>query len=70
MDLRNYNITMGELLDHPQSRQVLQRHFGSLLSHPLVAASRKMSLRQVVELASNKLPKETLKTAIEELKQL
>lgn len=70
MDLKNYNITMGELLDNPQSKAVFQRRFGNLMSHPMVAMSRKMTLRQLVQMASTKLPKQTIQETLEELKNL
>lgn len=70
MDLRNYTITMGELLDNPGSRAVLQRRFGNLLSHPMVAMSRGITLRKIVEMAGNRLPKDTIMATIQELREL
>ncbi len=70
MNLRNYTITMGELLDNPQSRAVLHRRFGKLLSHPMVSMSRKMPLGKVVEMAGNRLPKDTIMATLKELQDL
>ena len=49
MDLRNNNITVGELLDNPKSRAVFQRRFGRYLKHPMVGAARSLSLAQLAD---------------------
>ena len=51
MDLRNNNITVGELLDNPKSRAVFQRRFGRYLKHPMVGAARSLSLAQLAAMA-------------------
>lgn len=70
MDLRNGQITLGELLDNPKSRAVLQRRFGTLLQHPMVAMARKMSLNNLAEMARKKLPQSTIEDTYNELKSL
>ena len=44
MDLRNRQITVGELLDNPKSKAVFQRRFGQFMKHPMVGAARSLSL--------------------------
>ena len=51
LDLRNNTITVGELLDNRASRSVFQRRFGKFMNHPLVGASRSLTLAQLVRLA-------------------
>ena len=70
MDLRNQNITVGELLDNPASRGVFQRRFGHLMKHPMVAAGRSLTLRQLAELAGAFLPQKTIQETIQELQRL
>lgn len=49
LDLRNNTITVGELLDNRASRSVFQRRFGKFMNHPLVGASRSLTLAQLAE---------------------
>lgn len=70
MDLRNQTITVGELLDNPKSKAVFQRRFGKLLQHPLVSASRSLTLKQLVEMAKVYLPPKTIQDTLRELQQL
>ena len=52
LDLRNNTITVGELLDNRASRSVFQRRFGKFMNHPLVGASRSLTLAQLAEMAA------------------
>ena len=56
LDLRNNTITVGELLDNRASRSVFQRRFGKFMNHPLVGASRSLTLAQLAEMAAVWLP--------------
>ena len=70
MDLRNQNITMGELLDNPRSRAVFQRRFGKLMQHPMVGAARTLTLRQLTEMAAVYLPPKVIQDTLRELQRL
>ncbi len=70
MDLRNQTITVGELLDNPKSKAVFQRRFGKLIQHPLVNASRSLTLKQLVEMAKVYLPPKAIQDTLRELQQL
>lgn len=70
MDLRNQTITVGELLDDPRSRAVFQRRFGKLMQHPMVAASRSLTLKQLSEMASVYLSPKIIQDTLRELQQL
>lgn len=70
MDLRNQTITVGELLDDPRSRAVFQRRFGKLMQHPMVQASRSLTLKQLAEMAGVYLPAKTIQDTLRELQQL
>ena len=70
MDLRNQNITVGELLDNPRSRAVFQRRFGKLMQHPMVGAARSLTLKQLAEIAAVYLPRKTIQETLRELQQL
>ena len=70
LDLRNNTITVGELVDNRASRSVFQRRFGKFMNHPLVGASRSLTLAQLAEMAAVWLPQRTIQETIQELRQL
>ena len=70
MDLRNKQITVGELLDNPKSKAVFQRRFGRFMKHPMVSAARTLSLDQLAEMASIYLPQKTIDDTLRALEQL
>ena len=61
---------MGELLDNPASRAVFQRRFGKWMKHPMVNASRTLTLEQLVQMAGVWLPQKTIRETMEELRKL
>ena len=50
MDLRNNQITLGELWDNPKSRSVFQKRIPMLAKHPLQGAARTVTLEQLREI--------------------
>ena len=70
MDLRNRTISVGELLDDPRSRAVFQRRFGKWMDHPMVKASRSLTLKQLAEMAAVYLPQKTIQDTLRELERL
>ena len=70
MDLRNQTITVGELLDDPRALAVFKRRFGSVLNHPMAAASRSLTLKQLAEMAAVWLPPKTVRDTLKELAEL
>ena len=70
MDLRNQTITVGELLEDPRARAVFQRRFGKWMNHPMVKASRTLTLSQLEEMAAVWLPRKTIQETLEELRRL
>ncbi len=70
MNLNNNQITVGELLDNPASRAVFQRRFGKWMKHPMVNASRTLTLEQLIQMAGVWLPQKTIRETMEELRKL
>ncbi len=70
MDLRNQTITLRELLADPRSRAVFQRRFGKLLRHPMAGMAKCLTLRQLCEMASGKLPQSVIQDTLKELREL
>ena len=70
MNLRNRTITLGELMDDPRARAVFQRRFGKLMQHPMVGASRSLTLRQLEEMAAVYFPRQLIRDTLQELERL
>ena len=70
MDLRRNQITVGELLDNPRSRAVIQRRFPTALKHPLLGAARTVTLEQMLAFAVAYLPHNKIDEAMEELRRV
>lgn len=69
MDLKRNQITLGELLDHPAARAVLQRRFPMAMKHPLVGAARTITLEQLLSAAQPYVPRKKLEEALAELRR-
>lgn len=70
MDLKNNRITVGELLDRPESRAVFQRRFPTLLRHPLLGAARTVTLAQLIDIAGSYLPRKVIQDTLDELRRI
>lgn len=70
MDLRNCQITIGELLRHPEARQVLARRFPQMIGRPIVTASGAMNLERAMKAASAYVSQKDLQETLEELRRL
>ncbi|WP_295633400.1 hypothetical protein [uncultured Intestinimonas sp.] len=70
LDLRDNQILVGELLDHPAAHAVFQRRFGKLLQHPMVPAARSLTLQQLIGFAQLYMPKAVIQDTLQELRRL
>ncbi len=70
MDLRNNQITLGELWDNPRSRSVFQRRIPLLSKHPVKGAARTVTLEQLSAFLSSWVPESMIQGVIGELKKL
>ena len=58
MDLKRNQVTVGELMDHPGARAVLQRRFPMLMKHPMLGAARTITLEQILSVAQAYVPED------------
>ena len=70
MDLRNYQITVGQLLADPRARAILEREFPGLIRHPLIQRAGNLTLSQVLRLASGMVPAQKIQSLLSELQAL
>ena len=69
MDLKNNKVTVGELMEHPGARAVLQRRFPMLMKHPVMGAARTITLEQILAVAREYVPQKKLGEALSDLRR-
>ena len=70
MDLRDNQITLGELMDHPGAKAVLTKRFPMIRKKSLGSAARTVTLEQLLAIIGPWLPGPMLNGALQELKKL
>ena len=70
MDLRNDQITLGELWDDPRSRAVFQRKVPMLAKHPVKGAARTVTLEQLADFLDSWVPSKLIQGIIQDLRRL
>ncbi len=70
MNLKNNQITVGELLDYAPAKAVFQKRFPMVLRHPMVGAARTVTLEQLVAFAGAYIPQKTIRETLNELQKV
>lgn len=70
MNLKNNQITVGELLDHPGAKALLAKRFPLVMKKPLTGAARTVTLEQLTSFLSPYLPNGIIRDTVNELKKL
>ena len=70
MDLKNDQITLGELWDDPRSRAVFQKRIPMLAKHPVKGAARTVTLEQLRDFLNGWVPGMMINSVISDLKKL
>ena len=70
MNLKNRQITLGELWDDPRSRAVFQKKVPVLAKHPIKGAARAVTLEQLMDLLAGWVPEGVLSGVFQELRKL
>ena len=69
MDLKNGKVTVGELMDHPGARAVLQKRFPMLMKHPMMGAARTITLEQILAVAREFVTQKKIDEALADLRR-
>ena len=69
MDLKNGKVTVGELMDHPGARAVLQKRFPMLMKHPMMGAARTITLEQILAVAREFASQKKIDEALADLRR-
>ena len=70
MDLRNGEITIGELLQNQDAVQILNQEFPGILNNPMMRAAHGMQLRQVIDHIKKRVPQEKISRLLRRLREL
>ncbi len=70
MDLRNNQITLGELWDDPRSRAVFQKRLPIIAKHPVKGAARTVTLQQLADFMGGWVPAAMVNGVVQDLKKL
>ena len=70
LNLKNNQITLGELWDDPRSREVFRKRIPMLARHPLKGAARTVTLEQLVDFMDSWVPKAMINGVMQDLKKL
>ncbi|MGN0986134.1 MAG: hypothetical protein ACI4OU_06515 [Candidatus Enterenecus sp.] len=70
MNLRNNQITLGELWDNPKARAVFQKRVPMLGKHPVTGAARTVTLEQFMDFMGSWVPNVMINGVMQELKRL
>lgn len=56
MNLKNGNITIGELLAYPPARKLLEREFPQMVHHPMAHMAGRITLNRGIAMMGEALP--------------
>jgi len=70
MNLRNYEITVSEVLKNPQARTLLQKEFPQITNPPMFALTQNMPLREVIRRAQGVVPKVKINQLLSQLEKM
>lgn len=70
MDLRNGNITLGEIVRDPKARALVNRELPGVLNHPFAGRFMGMSLSKALGMARGRVPEDTVERLLSGLKEL
>ena len=70
MNLRNNQITLGELWDDPKARAVFQKRIPMLAKHPVTGAARTVTLEQLMDFMASWVPNVMINGVMQDLRRL
>ena len=64
MNLKNYQITVGEVLQNPQAKAMLQKELPMVMRHPMLPMANAIPLKDVIHYAAAMCPKERCRISL------
>lgn len=70
MNLRNQEITLGELWDNPKSQAVFRKRFPMIMKHPVQGRARSVTLGQLADFMGSWMSQTLIHDVIKDLEKL
>ena len=70
MDLKNYNITVGEVLKNPQAKAMLQKELPMIMRHPMLPMAHAIPLRDIINNAGGYVSPRKMQSMLENLSKI
>lgn len=70
MDLKNYNITVGEVLKNPQAKAMLQKELPMIMRHPMLPMANAILLRDIINNAGGYVSPRKMQSILEKLSKI
>lgn len=70
MDLKNNQITVGEIIKNPAAKALLKKEFSEAVSPLMLQMARGMTLQRVLDLAGSRYPQEKINAILSELQKM
>lgn len=70
MNLKNYNITVGEVLQNPQAKAMLQKELPMVMRHPMLPVARSIPLKDVMNYAGGYISPKKMQSILDKLSKI
>lgn len=70
MDLKDLHITVGEIMQNPKARQLLEKELRETVTPAILRMASGMRLKDVISLAAGRVPREQIDRLLLELKKI
>ena len=70
MDLKNYNVTVGEVLKNPQAKAMLQKELPMIMRHPMLPMANAIPLRDIINNAGVYVSPRKMQSILEKLSKI
>ncbi len=70
MNLRNYEITVGEILKNPQAKAMLQKELPMVMRHPMLPVARAIPLKDIVNYAGGYVSPKKMQSILDKLSKI
>ena len=67
MNLKNYQITVGEVLQNPQAKAMLQKELPMVMRHPMLPMANAIPLKDVIHYAGGYVSQRKMQNILDQL---
>ena len=70
MNLKNYQITVGEVLQNPQANAMLKKYLPIVMRHPMLPMENSIPLKDVIHYAGGYVSQRKMQNILDQLSRL